>query len=213
VPACSDAERLVLQPVVNCSLHKEECIAPEGSSRKNHNFDQTALTLMIWANNFSCLPRETHCMWSVKKAARDPLQRSDPIEVVSRGHRQPKPYSHYIRTRPGCVPNKADVPWPALGLEHQESLSRYSLAFRISRIYMQPVGDALVQVLSCPGSHILLLLLFWVQLAAVAAGAWCAGLRKLWALSPSRRALHLIGGLVGGLALQVLLFHIASNVR
>ncbi len=133
--ARSDAERLVLRPVVNCSLHEEQCIAPKGSSRKNHNFDQTALTLMIWANNFSCLPRETHCMWSVKKASADPLTTSEPIEVVSRGHRLPKPYAGFVRKLPKCVPDKSKVPWPATGLEHQDSWSntRYNLSFRISR--------------------------------------------------------------------------------
>jgi len=59
---CSDAERLILAPVVNCSL-RAPCIAPPGSSRLDHNFDQTAFTLAIWANNYTCLPRETHCMW------------------------------------------------------------------------------------------------------------------------------------------------------
>ncbi len=81
VSSCSDADRLVLRPTVNCSLHEKECIAPPGSSRKNHNFDQTALTILIWQNGFSCLPRETHCMWSVKKTSADPLASSAPIEV------------------------------------------------------------------------------------------------------------------------------------
>lgn len=36
----SDADRLVLGPVVNCSLAASECLAPPGSSRANHNFDQ-----------------------------------------------------------------------------------------------------------------------------------------------------------------------------
>lgn len=63
----SDAHRLVLSRVANCSLAGSACISPPGSSRANHNFDQTAFSLAIWAANFSCLPRETHCMWSVKK--------------------------------------------------------------------------------------------------------------------------------------------------
>ncbi len=110
IPAArSDADRLVLQPVVNCSLHEHQCIAPPGSSRKNHNFDQTALTIMIWANNFSCLPRETHCMWSVKKASADPTTPSEPIEVVSRGHRLPKPYASYVRRKPQCIADKSKV--------------------------------------------------------------------------------------------------------
>lgn len=66
----SDAERLVLQAVVNCSL-TPECIAAPGTSRKNSNFDQTALTALIWHHGFSCLPRETHCMWSVKKVGEE----------------------------------------------------------------------------------------------------------------------------------------------
>ncbi|KAL6757879.1 hypothetical protein V8C86DRAFT_2612716 [Haematococcus lacustris] len=209
----SDAERLVLNPVVNCSLHEKECIAPPGSSRKNHNFDQTALTIQIWANNFSCLPRETHCMWSVKKVSRDPRALSLPIEVVSRGHRQPKPYADTILRNPGCVPDVAAVPWPALGFEQQESLTRYNLAFRVSRIWLQPVGDAAVQAYSCLGSHLLVQLLWGMSLLAMACGTMgCARLRSVWMARGWRMVLHLTLGpvcmLVGQGALFWLMVHV-----
>jgi hypothetical protein len=158
----------VLAPAVNCSLAAEACIAPPGSSRVDHNFDQTAFSLLIWASGFSCLPRETHCMWSVKKTSRDALASSAPIEVVSRGHRLPKPYDSYIRKRPGCVPDKARAPWPAMAVQRAESNKRYSLAFRIVRIYVQPVGDFVVQFFSCGGAHGATLVGYWVLLACAA---------------------------------------------
>ena len=68
----SAADRLILRPVANCSLEASKCLSPPGATRDNHNFDQTAFTIAIWAANFSCLPRETHCMWSAKKASWDP---------------------------------------------------------------------------------------------------------------------------------------------
>ena len=36
----SDADRLVLRRVAECSLEADECLAPPGASRENHNFDQ-----------------------------------------------------------------------------------------------------------------------------------------------------------------------------
>ena len=55
------------------------------------------------------------------------------LQVVSRGHRLPMPYARLVRARPGCIADKSRVPWPALGLERQESLSRYNLTFRQAR--------------------------------------------------------------------------------
>ncbi|KAF5826927.1 hypothetical protein DUNSADRAFT_1723 [Dunaliella salina] len=145
----SDAERLVLGPVVNCSL-RASCIAPHGASRANHNFDQTAFTLAIRANNYTCLPRETHCMWSTKKAARAPMQPSQPIEVVSRGHRLPKPYTALLKRRPQCSPLKEGlIPWAAEAPAEAPPWARYSLGFRLQKVYLQPIGDALVQAGSC----------------------------------------------------------------
>lgn len=165
----SEAHRLVLSPVVRCSLAQAgACIAPSGSSRANHNFDQTAFTLAIRASNFSCLPRETHCMWSVKKGSIDPRKLSTPIEVISRGHRMPKPYSGLVKMA-GC---KHDTIFRngTLGDGREEnrtrteSISRHSLWFKISRVYLQPIGDGVVMAWSCVGFHLWVFAVFLAQI-------------------------------------------------
>jgi hypothetical protein len=155
-------------------------------------------------------------MWSVKKASRDPLASSEPIEVISRGHRLPKPYSALVRKRRGCVADKSRVPWPAIGLEHQESLSRYNLTFRISRIYLQPIGDGAVQCLSCLGAHGVIQGLYWGMMAVVGAGgcgAVAAALSKSWQSSRRRMAVHLAAGWVLLVNVQLLAFYITSHIR
>ncbi|GAX75596.1 hypothetical protein CEUSTIGMA_g3040.t1 [Chlamydomonas eustigma] len=154
----SMAEYMVLRRVANCSLHAHECMAPPGSSRDNHNFDQTAFTIAIWAANLTCLPRETHMMWSVKKASWDPTQLSAPIEIVSRGHRLPKPYKPISQEvmqdlcqehAQGILKNVDETPIMVL----RESTSRHGLWFKITRVYLQPVADVTVMALSCDGFH------------------------------------------------------------
>ena len=163
----SEAHHLILEPVVRCSL-RGACIAPQGSSRANHNFDQTAFTLAIRASNFSCLPRETHMMWSVKKASIDPRGLSTPIEVISRGHRMPKPYSRLVRHEDGglgCLVVDGNSSSRGVFITKIESLNRHSLWFKITRVYLQPVGDGMVMAWSCLGFHFWVLFIFWAQIA------------------------------------------------
>jgi len=49
-PRDSDVYETVILPWVDCAMHKE-CIAPNGSSRKNHRQDQSALTMVLHKNN------------------------------------------------------------------------------------------------------------------------------------------------------------------
>eukprot|EP00955_Chlamydomonas_euryale_P046882 353524-Chlamydomonas_euryale.AAC.2 len=128
----SAAEADVLRRVVDCSLDAERCLAPPGSSRVNHNFDQTAFTLAIRAANFTCLPRESHCMWSVKKVSRDPLAGSAPIEVVSRGHRIPKPYAGRVRRDCPPLARVWQTGWQPR-VVGAESIRRKTLMFKITK--------------------------------------------------------------------------------
>lgn len=98
---------------------------------------------------------------------------SQPVEVVSRGHRRPKPYTPLITRRPGCVADEAAVPWPVNGTR-KESLGRHGLWFKVSKVYIQPLGDWAVQGLSCDGVHVAAWPLFWLLLPAFVLGATAA---------------------------------------
>ncbi|KAG1652377.1 hypothetical protein FOA52_005563 [Chlamydomonas sp. UWO 241] len=220
----SDAEALVLQRVVDCSLDVDTCLAPPGSSRANHNFDQTAFTLAIWAANFTCLPRETHCMWSVKKAARDPTALSTPIEIISRGHRLPKPYVRYVQRTPGC--DKVVQSWSQRRVA-KESTSRKGIMFTLTRVYLQYVGDLIIQSAACPTTYPAAMATFWAL--TFSAGGCCMGavctasaayvpgasaLRRSWSgAGPLTVAAHLAAASVVVAAAQMALLRWASNVR
>mmetsp|Transcript_27397 Transcript_27397/g.74101 ORF Transcript_27397/g.74101 Transcript_27397/m.74101 type:complete len:961 (-) Transcript_27397:693-3575(-) len=212
----SDAERLILGPVVNCSL-RASCIAPNGASRLNHNFDQTAFTLAIRANNYTCLPRETHCMWSTKKAARAPMQPSQPIEVISRGHRLPKPYTALLKRRPQCSPLKEGlVPWASEAPAETPPWDRYSLGFRLQKVYLQPIGDALVQAASCVDVHYVAHILFWVLCALVYLFGLpgCRSLHDTWhAASYKKMAAHAMASALAAAAVQATLLDMLARVR
>ena len=95
----------------------------------------------------SPLPAPARVLW----------HRSTPIEVVSRGHRLPKPYGGRVTTLPGCRADPLSIPaavWPAShdssssnysskggsankGGAHKESLSRHGLWFKLTRVYLQ----------------------------------------------------------------------------
>jgi len=212
----SDAERFILDPVVNCSL-RPACIAPPGSSRLNHNFDQTAFTLAIRAHNYTCLPRETHCMWSTKKLARAPLQPSQPIEIASRGHRLPKPYTPLLlRHTKDCSPlNNGQVMAKQQQQQHQHQ-QRYSLSFRLQKIYLQPIADALVQAGSCADVHYVAYILFIVLCAAVWGGmVKLRALHDLWhaAGSYKRLAVHAAVAVLMAAAVQATLLDLLTRVR
>lgn len=71
-------------------------------------------------------------MWSVKKASLDPRVASDPIEVLSRRHRLPRPYTRMLQRAPGCAAEPATNPWRSFGLGGPaESISKLDLALRM----------------------------------------------------------------------------------
>ncbi len=134
-------------------------------------------------------------------------------QVVSRGHRLPKPYANHILHKDNCVPDKSKVPWPAVGLEHQESLSRYNLTFRISRIYLQPFGDATVQCMSCLGAHAAIQGFFWTLLTACTGLGMCSMLASAWRQNKSRRTWDLAVGVTGLVVVQAVGFYICTHIR
>ena len=82
---------------------------------------------------------------------------STPIEVVSRGHRLPKPYGGRVAKLQGCRADPLSIPaavWPASrdsssgnssskggtankGGTNKDSLSRHGLWFKLTRVYLQ----------------------------------------------------------------------------
>lgn len=168
---------------------------------------------------------------------------SSPIEVVSRGHRLPRPYGP--SASPGCVPDPSRVSW-ATHNGAKESLSRHGLWFKLTRIYLQPLGDIAVMAMACDGVHVLALWIFWGMLLSVGIlAAMGVGMRsnrvrsgltrgKIGLLAPIwsgfkllcmswdpnssaggrvRMVYHLALGTSGLMVVQLILFYLASNIR
>jgi hypothetical protein len=205
-------------------------MAPPGSNRDNHNFDQTAFTIAIRAANLSCLPRETHMMWSVKKASWDPMQLSAPIEIVSRGHRLPKPYKP-ISTGVTQVSCQASAQSIFRDLDEaprvmKESTSRHGFWFKVTRVYLQPVADVTVMALACDGFHTISAILFLIMTCFTVACALTNGTSSskmwgvraiLWHLSSSTGFFTMLSVFslwsINALVVQGVLFLICSRVR
>lgn len=135
------------------------------------------------------------------------------LQVVSRGHRLPKPYASLVRYQRSCMPDKSKVPWPAVGLEHQESVTRYNLSFRISRIYLQPIGDTTVQCLSCLGAHLVVQAVFWGLLGVLTLCGTCTLLQEAWRQSRQRRLWDLLLGVAFMVVVQGSAFYLTSHIR
>ncbi|GFR47730.1 hypothetical protein Agub_g9490, partial [Astrephomene gubernaculifera] len=156
----SRAHRLLLDPLVACSLDQHGCIAPPGHSRQQHCYEQTALTLLIRHHNYStCLPREHFATSSTRKTSYDPRVSSAPIVIASRRYRQPKPYRPLLQSQPDCRPDPSSNPWPS---ETSTSIAMPSLRFRME-LYGRAVADFAVQAGCCTGLHALIQAVLWAQ--------------------------------------------------
>ncbi|KJE95173.1 hypothetical protein CAOG_05652 [Capsaspora owczarzaki ATCC 30864] len=109
--------RKVLDPWVRCSLD-EECINPKGSTLENSRFDQSVLSLLLFANKLSCSYDARF------NADFSPSHRSRmDIHLFSRRWHCPKPYVPFLARTSGGVssaPGGSGAGKPHQGHHHAE---------------------------------------------------------------------------------------------
>ena len=91
----SAAYNEVLLPAIACAKD-ESCIAPEGSGRSNHNFDQSVLSVLVWATGRRCDERREYREWDMSLTTDDETNYNTIVLNLRRWH-QPKPYIRHVR--------------------------------------------------------------------------------------------------------------------
>jgi len=92
----SRAESLILKPALECALD-EHCIAPPGSGRNNHNYDQSVLASLAHATGLgdACHEREVYCSPMTIDYTIDE-SRCNGLEIAGRRWRGPRRYPPHI---------------------------------------------------------------------------------------------------------------------
>jgi hypothetical protein len=95
------AYRHVLQPAIRCALD-EDCIAPDGSGRSNHNYDQSVTSTLFYAHGLTCSTNRVFAEMDMTRPTLDPLLRNAVIMAGRRWH-TPYPYTSLTVNRPLCT--------------------------------------------------------------------------------------------------------------
>ncbi len=93
---------------------------------------------------------------------------------------------------------------------------RYSLGFRLQKVYLQPVADFLVQAGTCVDVHCVAHILFWVLCGVVGGGlvSSCRVLHDAWHSMTYRCvAAHVLGAALAVLAVQATLLDLLARAR
>ncbi|CAH1801273.1 unnamed protein product [Owenia fusiformis] len=77
------AEKHILRPLVKCSI-SPECITPIGSSLRNHRFDQSALSIIIYTSGIKIQPHTELLITSLNQLSENPFLPSSRIIWTSR---------------------------------------------------------------------------------------------------------------------------------
>ena len=75
----------------------ESCIAPYGSGRSSHNFDQSVMSALIYHTGRSCDPRRSYRTESMDQATADEADYNQDVVFLLRRWHRPKPYTRHIR--------------------------------------------------------------------------------------------------------------------
>ena len=109
----------------------EECIAPVGSGRMTHNFDQSVMSALIYATGRYCDARRGYREeWMSSTTADEADANADVVLLLRRWH-QPKPYVRHIR---GVLSAQCPFIHPSARplIEYPPSASIDSIAFNAS---------------------------------------------------------------------------------
>ena len=85
----------VALPAMECAK-VEACIAPAGSGRSTHNFDQSVLSALVWATGRRCDDRREYREWDMSLVTEEESDYNDIVLSLRRWH-QPKPYIRHVQ--------------------------------------------------------------------------------------------------------------------
>ena len=92
----SPAYYAVALRAVQCARN-ESCIAPAGSGRSTHNFDQSVMSALVYATGRRCDPRRSYRETDMSFSTEDETDFNARVVLLLRRWHQPKPYIRYIR--------------------------------------------------------------------------------------------------------------------
>ena len=95
------AHATMLPRAIACALD-ERCIAPPGSGRSNHNYDQSVLTALAAVNGHDCEPGSEFSEGYMHRVTLDETRRNA-VVLSLRRWQLPGPYPKYIRSADGGV--------------------------------------------------------------------------------------------------------------
>ncbi len=93
--------RRLLDEWLECAADMK-CIAPAGVSRKNHNFDQSALSILFWKHGFAC-ERDQHSYggdFDLSHNTFIPTLANDLVFALRRW-REPRPFTTFLQFKEG----------------------------------------------------------------------------------------------------------------
>lgn len=105
--------RDIIPRIVACALD-EDCIAPHGSGRGIHNYDQSALSIVAYDVGASCTTDRRYCEDDMAEPTLNGHEQNHVILALRRW-KNPKPYVSDVRLDRTCIPHV-----PQYHLEAQE---------------------------------------------------------------------------------------------
>ena len=93
----SKATGRILPESLRCALH-EDCIAPRGSGRENHNYDQSALSIQVYSQGYACEGRREYAEGYMYRLTLDETRRNDVVFGVRRWQ-LPGPYPRHVNLK------------------------------------------------------------------------------------------------------------------
>jgi len=100
----SYAHEHVLGPAVTCALD-EDCMAPMGSGRNNHYFDQSVWSILMYGHGLVCAPNVAYVQSDMRYITVNETWTNEHALLADRQWKQPRPYVVHVRSRLGACPN------------------------------------------------------------------------------------------------------------
>lgn len=88
--------------LVKCALD-ETCIAPIGSARSNHNYDQSALSIVVYDEGYRCEGNRDYFEGDMAYATLNEREKNH-VVLALRRWKIPRPYVQYLVQRPPICP-------------------------------------------------------------------------------------------------------------
>jgi hypothetical protein len=96
----------ILLRAVQCALD-EDCIAPVGAGRENHNYDQSVVSILAYNLGLPCNLDRNYNEMDLSRLTLNEMFRNDVVLGLRRWH-IPKPYIGHLQSKSECTPT---LPW------------------------------------------------------------------------------------------------------